>query len=61
VELGNQAVSVLFEATVDATVEAIYNSLLRATTVTGACATVQALPIEEVRAILTRYGVSGRR
>jgi D-aminopeptidase len=61
VELGNQAVSVLFEATVDATVEAIFNSLLRAKTVTGAYATVQALPIDEVRTILTRYGVSGRR
>jgi len=61
VELGNPAASALFEATVDATVEAIYNSLLRAHTVTGAYATVQALPIDEVRAILARYGVSGRR
>jgi D-aminopeptidase len=61
VELGNEATSALFEATVEATVEAIYNSLLRARTVTGAYATVQALPIDEVRAILARYGVSGRR
>jgi D-aminopeptidase len=61
VELGNQASSALFEATVDATVEAIYNSLLRAATVRGAYATVQALPIEEVRAILTRYGAQDRR
>lgn len=61
VELGNQATSALFEATVDATVEAIYNSLLRARTVAGAYATVQAVPIDEIRAILVRYGVSGRR
>jgi D-aminopeptidase len=61
VELGNQASSALFEATVDATVEAIYNSLLRAATVKGAYASVQALPIDEVRAILTRYGAQDRR
>lgn len=60
-ELGNALASSLFEPTVDATVEAIYNSLLRATTVTGAYARVEALPIDEVRAILERYGVGGRR
>lgn len=60
-ELGNQRASELYEATVDATVEAIYNSLLRATTVTGAFATVEAVPIEKVRAILKRYAVKDRR
>ncbi len=60
-ELGNQLASSLFEPALDATVEAIYNSVLRATTQTGAYATVEALPIDEVRAILTRYGIGGRR
>lgn len=60
-ELGNEGVGRLFEPTVDATVEAIYNSLLKATTQTGASAKVEALPIEEVIAILARYGISGRR
>jgi D-aminopeptidase len=60
-ELGNELASRLFEPAVDATVEAIYNSLLRATTVRGAFATVEALPIAEVRAILAKYGVTGRR
>ena len=60
-ELGNSLASSLFEPTVDATVEAIYNSLLRATTQTGAYATVEALPIDEVRAILQRFGIGQRR
>ena len=61
VELGNEAVGRLFEPALDATQEAIYNSLFRATTQKGAFATVEALPIEQVRAILARYGISGRR
>ena len=61
VELGNEAVGRLFEPTVDATVEAIYNSLLRATTQTGAFARVEALPIDAVRAILARYNITNRR
>lgn len=51
-ELSNEAMSPLFDATVDATVEAVYNSLLRATTVKGAYATVEAIPVDELRAIL---------
>jgi D-aminopeptidase len=56
-ELGNELASAMFEPTVDATVEAIYNSLFRATTVKGAFSTVEALPIEEVRAILRIHGI----
>ncbi len=56
-ELGNAEMNPLFEAAVDATVEAIYNSLLRATSQTGAEVSVEALPIEELRAILSRYGI----
>ena len=60
-ELGNEAASALFEPTVDATVEAIYNSIFRATTQSGVTATVEAIPVGEVRAILERFGVSARR
>ncbi len=60
-ELGNERVGDLFEPVVDATVEAIYNSLLRATSQQGAFARVEALPIEEVKKILAKYGISGRR
>ncbi len=56
-ELGNAMMSGLFAASVDATVEAIYNSLLRAQTQTGAFATVEALPIDQVKAILVRHGI----
>jgi D-aminopeptidase len=60
VELRNDAMSPLFEAAADATTEAIYNSLFRATTVRGAYATVEALPIDQVRAILAKHGVRPR-
>ena len=60
-DLGNEVVGRLFEPAVDATVEAIYNSLLKATTQTGAFARVEALPIEEVKAILAKYGIGVRR
>jgi D-aminopeptidase len=56
--LGNEAMSPLFQAVVEATEEAIYNSLLRATTVTGRDGhRVEALPIEKVVEILRKYGV----
>ncbi len=49
--------SPLFEAVIDATEEAIYNSLLRATTVRGDQGhSVEAIPIEKLREILRRYG-----
>ncbi len=44
--LGNDAMSPLFQAVIEATEEAILNSLLRATTVTSNGRTVEALPIE---------------
>jgi D-aminopeptidase len=57
--LGNEAMSPLFQAIVEATEEAIYNSLLRATTVTGRAGhRVEALPIEKVVEILRKYGVA---
>jgi D-aminopeptidase len=55
--LGNEAMSPLFQAVVEATEEAIYNSLLRATTVTGRDGhRVEALPIDKVVEILRKYG-----
>ncbi len=50
------AVSGLFEATLDATEEAVYNSLLKATDTTGSGRTIRALPIEPLKALLERYG-----
>ena len=55
-ELGNDAMSELFEGTVEATEEAIYNSLLRATTQRANGNTVEAIPVEEVRGILRKRG-----
>ena len=58
--LDNDDVSPLFQAVVEATEEAIYNSLFRATTVTGRGGTAEAIPLEPLRAVLAKYGVSGR-
>lgn len=46
----------LFEATLDATEEAIYNSLLKATDTTGNGRTVRALPVDELKGLLKKYG-----
>ena len=56
-EMGNDAMSALFQATVEATQEAIYNSLFKATTVESRFGTREALPIDETVAILRKYGV----
>lgn len=54
--LPNDAMSPLFLACVEATEEAVYNSLLRATTVTGRGGTrVEALPIERTIEVLKKY------
>ncbi|MET0624938.1 MAG: P1 family peptidase [Pyrinomonadaceae bacterium] len=54
--LPNDAMSPLFLACVEATEEAVYNSLLRATTVTGRNGTrVEALPVERTIEILKKY------
>src|SRR5580693_4975781 len=54
--LSNDEMSPLFLAVIEATEEAIYNSLLRAVTVTGSGHTVQALPIDKTVEILKKYG-----
>jgi D-aminopeptidase len=53
----NRAMSPLFLATIEATEEAIYNSLFKATTLTGNGVTVKALPIPATLRILRKYGV----
>lgn len=53
--LTNDAISPLFEAVIEATEEAIYNSMLRATTMTGNGHTVEALPIDKVVQILKNH------
>lgn len=51
--------SALFQASLEATEEAVYNSLCRATPVTGNQVTVDALPLDEVRRLLRSYGRAG--
>jgi len=59
-EVANEEMSGLFQAVVEATEEAIYNSLFMATTVTGNGRTVKAIPIDSVKVILARYRVGER-
>ena len=49
-------ISGLFEAVMDATEEAVYNSLLRAVDTSGNGRTVRALPIDTLRGMLKKYG-----
>jgi len=53
----NDAVSPLFLAAIEATEEAVYNSMFRATTMTGNGHTVEALPIEKTVEILKAHRV----
>ncbi len=59
-ELSNDDMSPLFQGVVEATEEAIYNSLFMATSVTQRGRTVEAIPLDRVREILAKYNV-GRR
>lgn len=54
--LGNDAMSPLFQAVIEATEEAILNSLFKATTVTGNGRTVDAIPIDKVKEIMKKFG-----
>jgi D-aminopeptidase len=55
--VANDAMSPLFEAAIEATEEAIYNSLFRAETVRGFRGTIRALPIDSTVAILKRHAM----
>ncbi len=56
--LTNDAMSPIFLAVIEATEEAIYNSLFRATTITGRGRTVEALPLERTLEIIRRHGLN---
>ena len=56
-ELANDQASALFQGGVDAVEEAVYNSLLMATSESGNGQTVQALPLDRLRPILRKYGI----
>jgi len=58
--LSNDEMSPLFLAVIEATEEAIYNSLFRATTTTGRGHTVEALPIERTIEILRKHRALGQ-
>jgi D-aminopeptidase len=48
-------ISPLFQAALEATEEAVYNSLLKATTVTSRSGKAEAIPVDRVREILRGY------
>jgi len=60
VEVPNDRISALFEGAAEATQEAIYNSLLKATTVSGMGRTVEAIDVDEVVRVLREYNVIRR-
>ncbi|MEO7647450.1 MAG: P1 family peptidase [Gemmatimonadaceae bacterium] len=60
-QLRQDRMSPLYEAVVEATEEAIYNSLFRATTVRYRGTTVEPLPIDRTMEILRRYNALGSR
>src|SRR5438067_8846488 len=55
--LGNEAMSPLFEAVIEATEEAIINSLFKATTITGHGHIVEALPLDQTMRILREHHI----
>ena len=59
-DLPNDAMSAIFEGVVEATEEAIYNSLFMATSVTGSGHTIESIPLDSVRAVLKKYNAGNR-
>jgi D-aminopeptidase len=55
--LSNDAMSPLFLAVIEATEEAVYNSMFKATTMTGNGHTVEALPIEKTVEVLKAHRI----
>jgi D-aminopeptidase len=55
--VANDQMSPLFEAAIEATEEAIYNSLFMATSVRGYRGSAEALPLDSTVSILKRHGV----
>ena len=59
--LSNDAMSPLFLAVIEATEEAIYNSLFRANTISGKGHTVEALPLDRTLEILRKHGLTASK
>lgn len=59
-ELENEEMSGLFQAVVEATEEAIYNSLFMASTVEGNGHKSEPIPLDRVKEILARYSAQSR-
>ncbi len=59
-ELANDEMSALFQGVVEATEEAIYNSLFMATDVTSRSGTVEAISLTRVREVLRKHGIAVR-
>jgi D-aminopeptidase len=57
--LVNASMSPLFAATAEATEEAIYNAIFKATTVSSSRGTLEAIPIEDLERVLRKYNVLG--
>lgn len=55
--LPSEALSPLFQAALESTEEAVYNSLLAATTMTGNGRTVEAIPLDALTTLLQRHGI----
>ena len=55
--LVNESMSPLFAATAEATEEAIYNAIFKATTVSSSRGTLEAIPIDDLTRILNKHGV----
>jgi D-aminopeptidase len=57
--LTNEAMSPLFAATAEATEEAVYNAILKATTVESSRGTLEAIPVDALVRVLEKYNVLG--
>jgi D-aminopeptidase len=57
--LVNESMSPLFAIAAEATEEAIYNAIFKATTVTSSRGTLEAIPIEDLKRILEKHKVLG--
>lgn len=60
-ELGNEAMSALFQAVTEATEESLYNALLMATPVSTRSQRVLPLPVDSVRLLLRARGIGAGR
>ena len=59
--LPNDAMSPIFQAVIEATEEAIYNSLFKATTMSGRGRTIEALPLDPTIEVLRKHGLISSR